>query len=67
MRGSGSAQPSHPRPRESAQCILDVINLEPEPVNEGEVEASEREDKMLGVLCRSCHMVRNKRWNEKLF
>ena len=46
-------KPSPPGSRESAQCILDVINLEPEPVNEGEVDASEREDNMLGVLCRS--------------
>ena len=53
VRGSGSVKPSPPRPRESAQCILDVINLEPEPVNEGEVEDSEIEDKMLGALCRS--------------
>ena len=53
VRGSGSVKPSLPRSRESAQCILDVINLERERVNEGEVEASEREDKMLGVLCRS--------------
>ena len=53
MRVSGSVKPSPPRSRESAQCILDVINLEPEPVKEGEVEDSEMEDKMLGVLCRS--------------
>ena len=32
--------------RESAQCVLDVINLEPELVNEGDV-------KVLGVLCKS--------------
>ena len=36
-RGSGSVKPPQ-RSRESAQCILDVINLEPEPVKEGEVE-----------------------------
>ena len=36
-RVSGSVKPSPLRSRESAQCILDVINLEPEPVNEGEV------------------------------
>ena len=46
-------KPSPPGSRESAQCILDVSNLEFEPVNEGEVEASEREDNMLGVLCKS--------------
>ena len=46
-------KPSPPGPRESGQCILDVINLEPELVREGEVEESEKEDKMQGVLCRS--------------
>ena len=53
VRGSGSVKPSPLRSRESAQCILDVINLEPEPVKEGEEEESEKEDKVLGVLCRS--------------
>ena len=42
VRGSGSAKPSSLRSRESAQCILDVINLEPEPVNEGEVDEKSR-------------------------
>ena len=51
--GSGSVKPSPLRPRESEQCIPDVINLEPEPVSEGEVENSENDVKMLGVLCRS--------------
>ena len=32
VRGFGSVKPSPPRSRESAQCILDVFNLEPEPV-----------------------------------
>ena len=36
-------KPSPQRPRDSAHCILDVINLKPEPVNEGEVEDSEKE------------------------
>ena len=49
----GSVKPSQIRSRESAQCILDVVNLEPKPVKEGEEEESEKEDKMLGVLCRS--------------
>ena len=31
VRGSGSVKPSPLRPRESAQCVLDVINLEAEP------------------------------------
>ena len=53
MRGSGSVKPSPPRSRESEQCTLDVINPEPEPVKEGEVEESVKEDKMLSVLCRS--------------
>ena len=53
VRGSGSVKPSPPSPRESAQCIPDVIHLEPEPVSEGEVENSEKEVKVLGVLCRS--------------
>ena len=52
MRGSGSVKPSPLRPRETAQCILDVINIEPELVKEGEIEEVEKEDKMLGVLCR---------------
>ena len=43
VQGSGSVKPSPPRPRESAQCTLDVINLEPEPVKEGEVEETETE------------------------
>ena len=38
VQGCGSVKPSPPRPRESAQCILDVINLELELVDEGEVE-----------------------------
>ena len=42
MRGSGSVKPSPLRPSESAQCILDVINLEPGPVNDGEVQANEK-------------------------
>ena len=50
MRGSGYVKPSPPRSREPAQCILD-INLEPEPVKEGELEEGEKEDKMLVVLC----------------
>ena len=54
MRGSGSVKSSPPRSRESAQCVLDVINLDLKPVKEGEVEESEKkEDKMLGVLCKS--------------
>ena len=48
MRGSGSVKPSPPRSRESAQCLLDVINLESEPVKEGEVEESDKEDKNAG-------------------
>ena len=52
MRGSGSVKPSTLRPRESAQCIRDVINLEPEPVGEGEVENRENEVNV-GVLCKS--------------
>ena len=56
VRGSGSVKPSPPRPRESAQCILDVINFEPEPVNEGEVEESEKEDKSAG---RAVQVVRH--------
>ena len=48
----------------SWMCIPDVINLEPEPVNEGEAEASEREDKMLGVMRRSWDIARNRRWND---
>ena len=66
MRGSGSVKPSPLSPRESAQCILNVINLEPEPVNEGEVEESDIEDKNTGQKCRSRDMARNKRWNDKL-
>ena len=53
LRGSGSAKPSPRRSRKSAQCILDVINLKPEPMKEGEVEESEKEDMMLRVLCRA--------------
>ena len=43
--GFGFVKPSPPRPRESAQWIPDVINLEPEPVSKGV--------KVMGVLCRS--------------
>ena len=53
LRGSGSVKPSPRRSRKSAQCILDVINLKPEPMKEGEVKESEKEDMMLGVLCRA--------------
>ena len=53
LRGSGSVKPSPRRSRKSAQCTLDVINLEPERVKEREVEESEKEDMMLGVLCRA--------------
>ena len=60
MRGSGCVKPSPLRSRESAQCIPDVINLELELVSEGEVEDSENEVKMMGVLC----LARNKRWND---
>ena len=45
-------KPSPLRPRESAQCVPDVTNLEPESVNEGEIENSENEVEVLGVLCR---------------
>ena len=47
---SGSVKPSVLRSRECAQCILDVINFEPLPVKEGEVEEGEKEDTML-VYC----------------
>ena len=50
VRGSGSVKPSTLRPRESAQCIRDVINLEPELVGEGEVENRENEVNVL-VYC----------------
>ena len=53
VRSSGSVKPSNLRPRESAQCIRDVINLEPELVSEGEVENRENEVNVPGVLCRS--------------
>ena len=53
VRGCGSAKPSPQRPRESVQWILDVINLEPEPVREGEVNEGEVDVKKVGVLCRS--------------
>ena len=59
VKSSGSVKPSPLKSRESAQDILDVINLEPGRVNEGEGEASEREGNMLGALCKSWHIARN--------
>ena len=62
VRGSGSANPSPLRPRESEQCIPDVINLEPEPVSEGEAENSEKEANEGVVVreCTICHMLKLK-------
>ena len=58
MRGSGSVKPSPPGFREPAR-ILDMINLEPEPGEELEVEESEIVDKMLGVLCKTWRGTRD--------
>ena len=53
------------RSRGSAQCILDVINLEPEPEREGVVD--ETDVRKVSVLCKSYDMARDKRWNENMF
>ena len=53
MRRCGSTKPSSVRPRESVHWILDVINLELEPVREGEVDEGEVDVKKVGVLCKS--------------
>ena len=67
VRGSASVKPLPLKSRESAQCILDVINLELEPVKEGEVEKSEKRGQSAGCTVQVVDMARNKRWNEKMF
>ena len=66
VRVSGSVKPSPPSSRESAQCVLDVINLEQEPVKEGKVEESEKEDKNAGCTVQGVRHGAKQQMDEKM-